>query len=482
MALIDFYTSNENAYKNNCPIGLVNIDSLTTGWTQYIGKDNIFYIYFANYAPKVVAEHYSILAKYGKPYTRAFDLQTLDSMIHGGYYYDTITKNLYIKCFNLANPNSKTILLSNLQSIEAKGDSYYVHRNMRIGEHSGIKWEAIIGAGQKFIAGDAFAENLNPFYFSCLVIDPEPHDSILINFPEVADTTLEGVKFPGTNIRYWINIILETIQELRDYNVANLQVGSVRYAFVRFETIPGNRINATFRYDATSSSGEIKPTHSNGSGVGAGNGWWVRVWGIELEKVITDVVDLATLAALPTQNYLNMSLRRVLSNGAVYKYIALANAGNIKPTISNGTGTPGQYNGWWIAVPANEVDDWGYILTANHCGITLKIVDGSLTLSAQSIQQIPVYTRTLETMTTASFKMALEVFPRTGVPSVLDYTLKITKITTMGGATGTPTIYNGTIEGLPATGNFANYLTGISLAEGTVVDDLIISEIIESVI
>jgi hypothetical protein len=480
MALSDFYTSNENAYRNICPINLTNIDTLTSGWTPYVGKANVYYMYFANYAPKVVAEHYSAKALYGKPYTRAFDLQTLDSMIHGGFFYDTITKNLYVKCFNLVNPNTKTILLSNLQAIEAKGDSYYIHRDMRVGEHSGIKWEATIGLGERFINGDNFG-TLSPFYFSCQVIDPEPEGSVLVKFPTLSPDYLGIVKFPGIGRRYWINLSFGDITNLRTFDVSGIAIGSVRYAFVSYDG--STRINATFRYDAAASTGDVKPSLSNGTGVGTGNGWWIKVWGIELEKVISTLTDIAALAALPTQTFSALSLRKVTSNNQVYKYVPEANSGNVKPSGSNGTGTPGQYNGWWIAVPSNEIDDWGYILTGYHCGITLMI-NGSnqLVLTAQAAQQIPVYSRILETVTNASWKLSLEIFPRTGVPNLLDYGLQLTKVTAMGGTLGTPTIYNGTITGIPSTGNFANYLTGISVAEGVIIDDLIISEIVESVV
>lgn len=480
MPLSDFYASNQNAYRSSCPIDLTNIDTLTSGWTSVVGAANVYYYYFANYAPKIVAEGFSTKALYGRPYTRAFDLQTLKSMVQGGYYYDVITKNLYIKCFALVNPNTKSILLSNYQAIEVTGDSYYVHRNMRLGEMSGIKYEATIGLGQKFISGNNFT-GLSNFYFSCIIVDPEPTGNDLVLFPTLTDITLGGVKFPGTGIVHWIQIILQTLAELVAYDVVNFPNGSVRYAYVKMDAT--REIDATFRYDGSASTGDVKPTASNGTGVGVGNGWWVRVWGIELQKVINQVDDIASLAALPTNLFHNLSLQKVESNGAVYKYVKTANAGNVKPSASNGTGTPGEYNGWWISVPSNEMDDWGYILTANHCGITLKIDGGgNLYLTDEAVQQISTYSATIEALTTASFKLSLEIYPRTGVPSVLDYTMQLTKVTGMGGTLGTPTIYSGTIHGLPSTGNFGNYLTGISLAEGVIVDDLTISEIVESVI
>lgn len=484
MALVDFYVSNENAYRTSCPIDLTNIDILESGWFPVVGKSNIFYMH-NNYNPKIVSEDYSDTALYGRPYTRALDLQTLDSMVQGGFFYDVYQKNLYVKCFNLANANSVKILLSTSQAIESRTKSFYVHRNMALGNNSGVRFSATIGLGERFLnaANPNDLVNADKFYFSCLLVDPQPTTGVLVRFPSLTPITIDNVLFPGSETIYWLHYKLDLIDELTQIDVTSFTKDFARFAYVSRVYVSDvsqyHPLNATYRYDPDATYGDVKPKASNGSGSGIGNGWWVRVWGLEVEKQILETDDIGTLIALPSayNNTLvyDKQLRKVKSNGLVYRYEATATTGNWKAAY---------YPGWWILVEPTQINDFGFQWSANHIAATLKFdSENKLTLSAPSIQRVAEqFSHQLVPITKASFKYTLELFPRTNAqPSTLDYVLKITNIVDMDGVTEPPFIATGTIENLPYTGNLSNYLVGFSLSEGVIIDDLVISEIIESV-
>jgi hypothetical protein len=479
MALTDFYVSDSNGYKGSIPIDLNQVDTVTSGWLVVDGKPNVWQMYFPTYAPKIVSERYSTRTLYGKPYTKALDLQSLDQMIHGGFFYDVITKKLYVKCFNLAVPNQKSINISNLQSIEARINSYYIHQNLKLGSNSGIKFSATVGIGDYYVDG-VNLKNQNEFYFSFFVIDPEPTPPEEVLFPTLAPYTLDGMKCPGIHIKYFINNTVEYLNTLINTPLTTIRDGDYRYVLE-------NR--SVYRYEATANEGDAKPASSNGTGVGTGNGWWIKVYGLTLEQVINETPDIATLKNLGcgvgTGGWLYPDqLMKVVNNDKIYKYVASASAGTLKPNCSDGTGNSTYanhwLNGWWIEVEPTDLGDLSGIVTTNHCALKLSLNSNTLQISAHAIQPFTAHVQQLETLQKGSFKVELEMFPRTGSVMILDYTIKIIQILDSDAQTE-PQIYQGTIEGLPTTGNFQNYLVGFGLAHHVLVDDFIVSEIIESV-
>lgn len=510
MPLTDFYTSSENAYRGSLPVSLTDIDEVNSGWAAVAGKANIWKQRFSTYTPKVVAEHHSSRALYGKPYTRMLDVQSLDSLIQGGFYYDNISKDLYVKCFGLTDPNTKIIKFSNLQGIEARVDGYYIHQTMQVSNAAGLKWEATIGLGERFISGDNLT-NMDDFYFSCLVVDPEPTTNVPVQFTSIATDKLNRVVFPGSTRTYYINDFVDTQAQLQALNVTGYLGTQVHYVQCNnFNALGDKKI---FRYEPTATIGDVKPTASNGLGTGAGNGWWIRVFGVDLEEAIHTVNDLSELVTLPTSAFSHLQLRKVLSNGKVYQYFYNVSTGSQKPIASNGSGTVGYYNGWWVEQASNAINQKSYLYNANHFGFTFKYSNNSLqvlpittqVLNAKALtitgnsgkteviqgdSTTPLYTIDIASIpvlslatpfTKASFKLVLEIKPRTGTDKVLDFTIKITQVTSFN-TLGIPTIITGVINGAPTSGSFGSYMTGFSLAEGVIIDDLVISEIIESVV
>lgn len=506
MALTDFYVSNENAYMNSCPIDSTNTDTIASNSWQVFSDSNytageIYWVRFANYTPKIVSEQVCTKLIYGKPYLKAFDMQTLQSMIHGGYFYDVQTKNLYIKCFSVRNPitNNIKINVASAQSIITRTNSYYIHRTMRLGSNSGVRFEATVGLSDYYVASNNVISKQGDFQFSCILTDPDPLGDTSVSFPTLQPLLLNGIKFPGTTVNYFINEVVSYISELQSLEVSQYSTGMVRYCMVTYGDSTVNSANIKnwlFRYDPTAVTGDVKPNTSNGTGVGDGNGWWKRVYGEYVEYVINEVDDIAALAALPITPtltgvylYRNHSLRKVKSNGEVYKYVANANSGAVQPNTSNGTGVGSEWNGWWQVVPSIELETYGFINRAQHCGVTLKLnTSNDLVLTAEAVQQEQFaqsggFSRTLEELHYGGFKMILELYPRIGVEQVLDYNLRISQIENV--ATNNilaPVIYTGTINGLPTNGNFSGFLVGFSAGEGVAVDDLTVSEIIESLI
>lgn len=490
MPLTDFYASNENAYRGSLPPGLTDIDQLqTSAWTSVSGSPNVYKIRFSTYIPKIVSEAYSDRALYGRPYTRMMDVQSLTAIIHGGYYYDIISKDLYVKCFNLIDPSTTTIMLSPLQGIEARADTYYVHQSMRIAEQSGIKWEATIGLGERFING-ANLTRMDDFFVSCLVVDPEQTDTVPVKFPSLTPIAIENVKFPGSSITYYVNDFVDTLTQLINLDVSSYVSGQIRYVEVRVVDIYDSHI--IFRYDPTASIGDVAPLHSNKTGIGSGNGWWIKVYGLELERVILNVGDIAELAALATVSFSHLQLRKVLSNDQVYQYNKYATSGDVQALHDTG---------WWSKIDSDAINNQSYVYNANHFGFSLKYntslnkmvlmpltmqqLNGKFVNTADAPDANTQVAIPLEGITKGSFKIVAEIKQRTGTPQTLDYTIKISQVVTYpdfnGNTIGTETIYSGTLLGVPTTGNFGNYLTGISISEGVIIDDLVVSEIIESV-
>jgi hypothetical protein len=484
MALTDFYTSNLYAYRGICPIDLTNTYVLSAGWVPYGVYANVYQTYFPNYAPKVVAEQHSTRALYGKPYIRALDLQTLGSLIHGGFFYDTITKNLYVKCFDLAHPNTVSINVSNLQGIEARIDSYYIHQNLRLTGGNGVRFEAIVGLGEHFI-DNANIINSDDFYFACLVVDPEPGD-LEVTFPSLESIDIDGVKFPGSKVIYHVTEEVPNLSSLAAIDLETTYVeGQERFVNVLF--VPDSQhptaYNVIYRYVHDATWGDVKPTDSDGSGDGLYNGWWNRVYGVDLEVPVKTANDIAELKSLPFVVVDDGQLRQVESNGLVYRYDAYATTGTVQPLFSNGLGqatTGVASNGWWVYIPSTHLEEVRFVYTANHQGLAFTMDSGVLGIKALAIQEITPHEQVLQTLAKGSFKMILEIFPRKGAGKVLDYTLQITDVTDWG-TYGTPAFYSGTVIGLPSSGSFSNYLVGFSIAEGVIVDDLIVSEIVETV-
>ena len=488
--LTDFYASDTNGYKGAVPIDLTSSSVVTSGWSTVTNKPSIWQMYFPTFIPKVLSEVYSTRTPYGKPYTKALDLQTLDQMIHGGYYYDQIAKKIYVKCFNLAEPNSKSICISSQLSIQSRIDSYYIHQNMKLGMGSGVKFTATVGIGEKFVDG-ANLINSDDFYFSFFIVDPEPRGDILISFPILSPYKLNSVKFPGIYIDYFMNSSVAHTADLVAIPIISVTDGEYRYV---------RDVNILYRYNDRVNAGDLKPATSSGTGTGTGNGWWVRVYGVNMEQVINEVNTIADLENVGPSSFWYYGLlpdmfKKVRSNNKIYRYVENANVGTIKPTSSNGTGV-GANNGWWIETEPTNLGDINSIIVSNTCGFTFKL-DSNNTIMFQPLAfqaftpLIPhasdpnVHTHLegavgLEVLQKGSFKIELEIKPRTGSNPILDYTIKIYQILAVNNFSP-PNIYEGTINGLPATGNFATYLCGFGMADNVFVDDFIASEIIESV-